>query len=231
MKSTNRKKVLLISGSVILLCMSIIVGVTFALFTDTVTVDNHLQAGDLNITLLRKQLDTYSLDPLTGYLKQAPTDTSIVNFSDTTSDNIFGIVKGETLIVPCCWYEATMEIGNNTQYAKSDAAFSYWIEIKLDTTDLTDQEIEALNLDEQLEITVTSKLGTEKETTTTKTLDQGLNIGSKEEPIGTVEKGGYESFKVKVLFKNLDSDVNNAAKTQGLNFDLIVHAIQATTAP
>ncbi len=231
MKSTNRKRVLLISGSVILLCMSIIVGVTFALFTDTVTVDNHLQAGDLNITLLRKQLDTYSLDPTTGYLQQTPTNTDVINFSDPTSENIFGIVKGETLIVPCCWYEATMEIGNNTEYAKSDAAFSYWIEIKLDTTGLTDKEIEALKLDEQIEVTVTSKLGTDKEDTISKTLDQGLNIGSKEEPISTIAKGGSENFKVKILFKNLDGDVNNTAKTQSLNFDLIVHAIQATTAP
>ena len=51
MKSTNRKRALLVSASVILLCMTIIVGMTWALFTDTATVENHLQAGDLNITL------------------------------------------------------------------------------------------------------------------------------------------------------------------------------------
>ena len=53
MKSTNRKRALLVSASVILLCMTIIVGMTWALFTDTQKVTNHLQAGDLSITLKR----------------------------------------------------------------------------------------------------------------------------------------------------------------------------------
>ena len=60
MKSTNRKRALLVSASVILLCMTIIVGMTWALFTDTQKVNNHLQAGDLSITL--KRIPLYHLD-------------------------------------------------------------------------------------------------------------------------------------------------------------------------
>lgn len=67
MRSTNRKRSLLVSGSVILLCLSIIVGMTWALFTDTQTVTNHLQAGDLDITLERIALSKTTLTPK-GYL-------------------------------------------------------------------------------------------------------------------------------------------------------------------
>ena len=56
MKSTHRKRTLLVSSAVIMLCMTIIVGMTWALFTDTQTVHNHLQAGDLKITLKRTEL-------------------------------------------------------------------------------------------------------------------------------------------------------------------------------
>ena len=42
MRSTNRKRSLLVSGAVILLAMTIIVGMTWALFTDTQLVSNHL---------------------------------------------------------------------------------------------------------------------------------------------------------------------------------------------
>ena len=228
MKSTNIKRTLLVSGSVILLCMTFVIGMTVALFTDKAVVNNHLKAGDLNVTLLRTKLDTYSVDKNTGFLHNTPTNTETVDFSTPTARNVFDIVKGQDLIVPCSWYEATMEIGNNTIYATSDVAFSYWIEIKLDTKDLSEKEIQDLKLDEQIKITVTSKLGTSEEKSEWQTLDKGLTIGSEQGPISTVAKGSSESFKVKMEF--LDVDDNNLAKTQSLNFDLIVHAVQATTA-
>ena len=53
MKGTSRKRTLLVSCAVILLCMTVIIGMTWALFTDTHTVKNHLKAGDLDITLER----------------------------------------------------------------------------------------------------------------------------------------------------------------------------------
>ena len=53
-RSTNRKRTLIVSAAIILLAMTIIVGTTFALFTDTQTVSNHLQAGTLEVTLKRR---------------------------------------------------------------------------------------------------------------------------------------------------------------------------------
>ena len=122
MKSTNRKRALLVSASVILLCMTIIVGMTWALFTDTQKVTNHLQAGDLSITLKRTELTKTTLNAQGKLVESAP-DTTTKNFSNPTDENVFGIVEGEK-IVPGTKYVAKMQIENN-----SDVAFGYWIEI------------------------------------------------------------------------------------------------------
>lgn len=222
MKSTNRKRSLLVSSAVILLCLTVIVGMTFALFTDTVEVENHLQAGDLNITLERTKLETYSIDSTTGYLKST-TDNTVVDFSNPTGKNVFDLTT-DSKIVPCSSYTATMRISNNT--ANSDVAYDYWIEIKLDVAGLTAEEIEALKLDEQLMITVASEELTEP---LSNLLSEGLNVGSSTAPIGTLTLGDSDTFTVKMEF--VDGANNNAAKTQDLTFDLIVHAVQRTEAP
>lgn len=230
MRSTNRKRALIVSAAVILLCMTIIVGMTWALFTDTAEVENHLQAGDLNITLERIQLDTKSLDAK-GYLA-TKTSTEIVNFSTTRTDkrNMFDLGEGAK-IVPGSSYTATMRISNNraevgAHKLNSDVAYDYWIEIKLDVTGLKAEEIEALKLDEQLKVTVNSELLTKAEYAF---LNAGLKVGSEQSPIGTLALGEYDDFTVTVEF--VDSSSNNAAKTQSLKFDVIVYAVQRTTAP
>lgn len=229
MKITNRNRVLLVSASVILLCMTVIVGMTWALFTDTVTVENHLQAGDLNITLERTKLETYSIDTTTGYLVSTTND-DVVNFSDPTGKNVFDLTTGSK-IVPCSSYTATMKISNNTAVGSgnaqnSDVAYDYWLEIKLDVNGLTAEQIEALKLDEQLKITVDSEELTEPKTAL---LSEGLTVGSSTAPIGTLTLGDSDEFTVKMEF--VDAVNNNAAKTQNLTFDLVVHAVQRTTAP
>ena len=229
MKNTNRKRVLLVSASVILLCMTIIVGVTWALFTDTEVVENHLQAGDLNITLERTKLESYSIDTTTGYLVST-TNNDVVNFSNPTGKNVFDL-STESKIVPCSSYTATMKISNNTATVSgnaqnSDVAYDYWIEIKLDASGLTVKEIEALKLDEQLKITVDSD---ELAEPVSAMLSEGLTIGKSTDPIGTLALGDSDEFTVKMEF--VDGANNNAAKTQKLTFDLVVHAVQRTAAP
>ena len=58
----NRKRVILTSYSIILLCTAILVGVTFALFNEQVALANHLKAGELNVTLTRTELEYKTLD-------------------------------------------------------------------------------------------------------------------------------------------------------------------------
>ena len=56
MNTRKRNRILLVSCAVILLCVSIIAGMTYALFSEAVTVKNHLQAADLDISLNRVYL-------------------------------------------------------------------------------------------------------------------------------------------------------------------------------
>ena len=214
MKSTNRKRALLVSASVILLCMTIIVGMTWALFTDTQKVSNHLQAGDLSITLKRTELTKTTLNAQ-GKLVTSAADTTVVNFSNPTDENVFGTVTGEK-IVPGTKYVAKMQIENH-----SDVAFGYWIEIVC--TDKTN----GADLAKQLKVTVNTGADASA------SVNDGLTVGSSSNYVGELIIGATAEFTVTVEF--LDSfvaanniDHNDLAQGENLSFDLVVHAVQAT---
>ena len=143
-KSTGVKRAMLLSCAVILLCFTVITGMTWALFTDTERVNTHLQAGTLDITLLRTQLVKTSLNAK-GYLEevevQKATDPA-VNFSSSTRENLLGLTEGE-VIVPGTKYVATLRVENN-----SDVAFGFWVRIA--ASDLTKGE----DLAKQIKVTV-----------------------------------------------------------------------------
>lgn len=208
---TTKKRSVLMSVLTLVLCLSLIAAGTYALFSDEVTLKNHLQAGTLDITLTRTNLVTTSLNASTGFLAGTE-DSEDVDFSKSTTENVFNITD-ETLIVPGCRYSAKMQIANN-----SDVAFGYWLEIVFDNKD-------DFELADQLEVTITTEYGV-----TDALLSEGLLIGSEANPIGTLSKGESESFTVSVEFMD-DSNVNNDAKSQKLSFDLVVHAVQAIEAP
>lgn len=220
MRGINKKRALLVSSAIILLCVAIIAGMTYALFTDTILVDHHLKGGQLNITLKRTNLKTYTLNDATGFLSEAESN-EIVDFSGATTRNVFDF-DDNTRLVPCAYYEATMEISNVA--TTSDVAYGYWLEIKLDTTGLTDKEIEDLKIDEQMKLTVdVVDSGAHME----KYLSEGLFLGASDDFVGVLGIGESDTFKVKV---ELVSDAaNNSAMSQDVNFDLVVHAIQRTT--
>ena len=214
MSNTSRTRTLLVSSVVILLAMIIVVGVTWALFTDTQNVSNHLQAGDLSITLTRSELKKTTLNT-EGYLVELPTDTTVVNFSNPTDANVFGIGENEK-IVPGSKFVAKMDIANN-----SDVAFDYWIEIVC--KDKTAGE----NLAKQLKVTVNT--GSDA----SGFVNDGLIVKGENGYVGTLGIGDASTFTVTVDF--LDSFVaengiesNEFAKGENLSFDLVVHAVQAT---
>ena len=214
MKSTNRKRALLVSASVILLCMTIIVGMTWALFTDTQKVTNHLQAGDLSITLKRTELTKTTLNAQ-GKLVTSEPDTNPLTFSNPTDENVFGIVEGEK-IVPGTKYQASMQIENH-----SDVAFGYWIEIVC--TDKTN----GADLAKQLKVTVNTGADASA------SVNDGLTVGSSSNYVGELIIDATAEFTVTVEF--LDSfvaenniDHNDLAQGESLSFDLVVHAVQAT---
>lgn len=231
MIGANPKRVLLVSVSVILLCMSVISGMTWALFTDTQKVSNHLQAGDLAITLKRTELTKTTLNAA-GYLVetqvQKATDEA-VPFSNPTQDNVFGIVENEK-VVPGTKYVAKMLIEN-----QSDVAFGYWVGINCQDDDV------AKTLAKQLKITVYTDKNNDGTIDMTSegaesTVSAGLAVGNDKNFIGTLEIKQAESFVVAVEFvdkgyeyqNGVLSSTNDGAQTESVDFDLIVYALQKT---
>lgn len=195
----------------IMLSLALFAGGTYALFTEEVTFTNHLQAGTMDVTLTRTHAETLTLDPKTGFMiRNEITDPE--PFTSANDKNVFGLSAGE-LIVPGCKYSATLNIKNDE--TKSDVAFDYWVQIVY-KGDLT------LDLANQLKISVKTDSDKTEETL----LSTGLTLGQKGAPLGTLAKGDSESFTVTVEFVD-DDKVNNAAQSQALNFDIVVHAVQS----
>ncbi len=210
MRSTNRKRVLVVSGAIILLCMMIIAGMTFALFTDSKRMSNHLRAGDLEVTLTRTYLE-YSVLDANG--KMAVTkNTKNVNFTNSTKENVFGVDAKDLFIVPGSYFKAKMKVSN-----VGNVAFNYDVGIQLAG--------KSNALAEQLQVTVTRADGSSV-TARLSEMANGFTIQAGE----LIRGAGSQEFTVEVRFID-DTSINNAAQTQLSVFDLYVTAVQATTNP
>lgn len=203
----QKKKVLLISCVIILVCVSVIAGVTYALFSENKTVNTHLQAGKLDISLERTSLE-YAVLNSNGEL-ETKTDMQVVDFTGNVSGSVFGIDAQENKIVPGSYFKAAMEIGND-----GNAAFTYNIKLVLgdDSTTALAQQIE-VTLYENGNAVTTKKLSE---------LTDGFVLASGSMTANDAAK----SFAVKVEFVNGTS--NNAAQNGDVYFDLIVEATQKT---
>lgn len=228
MRSMHIKRMLIVSCATILACMSVVAGMTWALFTDTQIVTNHLVAGDLVIKLSRTELTKTTLDTTTGYLKTEAVPNAALDFTDPSDANVFGLSQDEKM-VPGTKYVATMEVSADAE--DNDVAFEYWVRI-----DCKDNNA----LAQQLKVTVYSDLNEDGtiDMETEKKLDGILveDLGNPDVPdvIGLVSKGNPSTFIVEIEFVNLGytyengilSSTNNDAKGQDVDFDLIVYAVQ-----
>ena len=210
----KRKRILLSSCSVILVCMTVIIGMTWALFTDSLSIKNHLQAGDLAISLRRTNLEYCVLDS-TGKLVVTKIEDDL-DFTESSKNNVFGIDAENMLVVPQSYFTAEMELIN-----KGNVAFTYDVAIKL-TSDVND-------LTGQLEITVT---GPDNKSQTVifnpnEAKEKVLYTGSMLKETTT----NAQKFTVTVKFlddKTTSGIDNNLAQGQFAEFDLIVTATQST---
>ena len=203
----NKIKTLLMSCVIMTLCAAMIVAGTFALWSDSVKVENHLTAGTMSVKLERISLTKTYLNNETGKMATT-TNTTIVDFSNTNTSNanVFDIANDEK-VVPSSAYEATLKLSNN-----GDVAFSYDVIIKLNSNNNA--------LAEQLEIYVD---GTSKGMLSDFAVD-GKAVISKQEML---KNDSAKEFTVKVVFVN-DDDVNNDAQNKEVKFDLMVNAVQLT---
>lgn len=198
----GKRSALLLSMTTILVMVITIVGATFALFSDSVTVNNHLMAGTLEVKLERINLEWSQLDSA-GFL-ETKTDATVVDFSNNNTDNIFGLTSG-TRIVPGVYYNAKMRISN-----ESSVAFNYWVEVNCTSTSNA--------LSEQIKLSINNS--------TPVSIEANAALGSQNQPVGVVAVGESKEFTIKITFENSSS--NNDAQGEEVTFDLIVYAMQAT---
>ena len=216
---TKAKRILLISCSVILLCMSIISGMTYALFTEEINVKNHLQAGNLDVTLTRTNL-TYAMLDTEGYLTET-TNEDDLSLTTSTDENVFGLTD-DAVIVPGSFFDAELTLTND-----GNVAFEYGVKLVILSTDVDK------DLADQIVVTITGTDGAvvvDKKPISEMTSKDAILVGKmgRNAAGATAEK---HVFNVKVEF--LDDVTNNLAKPnndvmkQSVAFDLIVEAVQA----
>lgn len=219
----GKKRILLTASAIILLCLTILVGATLGLFSDGVTVHNHLQAGDLEADLWRTNLEYVDINEY-GQLRKKTVDTD-VNLSNTTlaEKNIFGLENSNMKIAPRSYFKADLQIRNT-----GNVAFDYTVKLVFTgDTKLTVNEA----LADQLLVTITHKgaaVKTDVPLSEFPTTSSGYALFSGE--LLVTPGAAYTSapFTVTVKFKD-DNAINNLAQTGTTTFDLIVEAVQSTT--
>lgn len=203
----SKIKVLIASAFAIVGAAALIVAGTYALFSDSISIDNHLQAGTLKVKLERTNLKWAELNPATGYLVEQ-LDDEVKDFtkSSTRTENIFGL-DDEVLVVPAAFYEVTMKLSND-----GSVAFDYTVNIVLTS--------ESNALAEQLKVTVGGDAENPKYLSDVETI-----LAS-----GTLDKTEGSSFiTVTIRIEFMNQNNNNDAQDLKVDFDLMVKAIQRTT--
>lgn len=208
------RKILAIYCSIVLICLTAIIGASYALFNQTISVGNHLQAGNLEANLTRTNLEYAILDS-DGVLTKTVVDTD-VDFTNKTKENIFGLDK-DSRIVPGSYFEAEMQLANN-----GTVAYDYSVEIHI----LSNSDEGVNELAKQLKVTF--KVGEKEEShMLSELIEQASKTGGKY----TIAEGrmpieSNASFTVRVEFVLADN--NNDAQDQACAFDLVISAVQAT---
>lgn len=200
-----KKKIrrLLFSCATILMCLTILVAVAYALFTDNINLTTHITTGDLDITLTRTNLTSIVMGPDGKLTKH--TNADHIDFSTPSDDNLFDLYEG-IYIVPGVEFKATLLVENN-----SDMEFGYYIELLV-------SDDSAQELCEQLLVTITS--GDKKVSGTL----ADLQLGAEDDFISSLKIGDSSTFDIEIIFT--DNGNSNAAMDKTVYFDLVVHAIQ-----
>ena len=236
----RKKRTLVLSCAIILLCTCLIVGGTYALLSESFDAHSHLVAGNLDIKLSRLNL-TYPVLTEEGYLKYETIDDTKgdgatedgKDFSGASGENVFGAGK-EILMVPGSYYQASMKLANN-----GNVAFDYSVQVSLLDSNLSDED---KAFAEQLMVKIYK---CEKDLVFDRDHPDDSKplmdfVGSEKTDItGTMITSGNAYFVVVVEFQNHPNegepnydaahDNNNAMKGE-VKFDLVVTATQRTTA-
>lgn len=211
----KKRSIVTIACLSIVLCVALIAGGTYALFSSKTSVTNHLRSGNLTLKLERVGLTKYAYDEASGeYKENVYTDgDAYVDFSQATEKNVFDIARSE-VIAPGVWYEATMRISKDN----TNVPFAYKIIVKLNSSKGEDGKDNAFA--SQLRVYVDG--APKGYLSDYVTAEGGNEISVSSGTIGLTE--GSKEFKVKLLFDPTAD--NNAVMNSTADFDLIVEATQ-----
>lgn len=220
----SKVRTMLLASVMIMLCTSVIVGGTYALWSDNVAVNNHLSAGSLKVELKRTYLEKYVLGD-DGYFGDPIKD----NTETSTTANMFEISDDE-VFVPMTYYAARLKLTNI-----GDVAFNYVINIEVDKN----SDVE---LAKQVIVHVGDKqkaIYDEAKGYSMSPNDQDCQYLAKETTNGNVDYLTYEigsgsmdnnvketEFWVEILYGDFSD--NNSSQNKKLSFDLLIKATQAT---
>ena len=211
----KKRSIITIACLSIVLCVALIAGGTYALFSSKTSVTNHLRSGNLTLKLERVGLTKYAYDEASGEYKENvyTNGDAYVDFSQATEKNVFDIARSE-VIAPGVWYEATMRISKDN----TNVPFAYKIIVKLNGSKGEDGKDNAFA--SQLRIYVDG--APKGYLSDYVTAEGGNEISVSSGTIGLTE--GSKEFKVKLLFDPTAD--NNAVMNSTADFDLIVEATQ-----
>lgn len=212
----KRNRILLLSSSVVMLCLCLVIGATYALFTDSATVSStHIQAGTLDVTLFRHYA-AYTVLNSDGTLTTKTASADTTDFTTGNASNFFGL-NGQTLnMVPGASASAVFTLGNN-----GTTAFNYTIAVVGDVT--TDNTA----LSKQIAVTIYNCVENGGQYTrgtqiATGTLNSAIEIKD------AMNAGGSKLMWIDVVF--VDNGTNNEIRQDGksIDFDISIYAIQKT---
>lgn len=211
----KKRSIVTIACLSIVLCVALIAGGTYALFSSKTSVTNHLRSGNLTLKLERVGLTKYAYDEASGEYKENvyTNGDAYVDFSQATEKNVFDIARSE-VIAPGVWYEATMRISKDN----TNVPFAYKIIVKLNGSKGEDGKDNAFA--SQLCVYVDG--APKGYLSDYVTAEGGNEVSVSSGTIGLTE--GSKEFKVKLLFDPTAD--NNAVMNSTADFDLIVEATQ-----
>lgn len=198
-------RAVLLSMMVVCLCLALLVCATYALFSDLVTVNNHLQAGSLKLGLERVSYQTCTLAD-NGLLETSEEDTTVVDLTADAS-SLFEIEEA----APFSWYEADIRVSNN-----GNVAFDYGVRM------LWNSDGSATESQKELasQITITVTYGGEQVAQFPLNAGWDVNLGA------ILAGGDAQVFTLRAAFAD-DVD-NNLVQQISLEFDMQVFAVQKT---
>lgn len=205
---SKQSKTLIMSLIITLLALTLLIGGTFALFSDKVTVNNHLAAGSVDVGFEQISYQEYSHKGEGGLLKLTTNDT-VIDLTKNGS-SVFNIVSA----APGNWFCAQLKVSNI-----GTIAFDYSVKILWDNK-LQDDTM--LALADQIKIEILN----EEMTSINSFLLSSCNEVESITNVGRVLTNGSQTFYVKAEFLSLDD--NNQVQGKAINFDLELNAVQVT---